>query len=77
MDGQTENGKMLFAESETGKRLTDQDCIMWQGSQAGKHVQFSVFAFMWGGGVVSVFHIRHFRGNRAIVLVQTGYWCLC
>lgn len=77
MDGQTESGKMLFSESETGKCLTDHNCIMWQGFQAGKHVQFSVFAFMWGGGVVSLFHICHLRGNRAILLVQTRCAGVC
>lgn len=68
---------MLFSESETGKCLTGCRCIMRQGFQAGKHVQFSVFALMWGGGVVSIFHICDLRGNRAIMLIQTRRTGVC
>lgn len=58
MGRQTESGKMFFSESETGKCLTSHNGIMWHDFQAGKHVHFLVFAFMWGGGVVSIFHIK-------------------
>lgn len=61
-----------FLESETGKCLPGCSGIMWHNFQAGKHVHFLVLAFMWGGGVVSIFHICHLRGSRAIILVQTG-----
>lgn len=57
-----------FLESETGKCLPGCSGIMWHNFQAGKHVHFLVLAFMWGGGVVSIFHICHLRGRRP------SYW---
>lgn len=69
---QTESGRTLLSESETGKCPTGREGATWHDFQAGKHVHFLVFAFMWEGGVVSVFHICHLRGNRAIKLIQTG-----
>jgi len=65
---QTESGKVLFSESETGKCLTDRNGLMWHNFQAGKHVHFLVFAFMWVGGVVSIFHMYHLGKT------EPSYW---
>lgn len=61
-----------FSESETDKCLPGHSGIMWHELQAGKHVRFSVLAFMWAGGVVSIFHTCHLGRSRAIILVHTG-----